>query len=644
MAKKKVVSREILFQPAACLSVQIDPTGKRLLYAGASVDGAVNLYLCENLTLEQPKPLTTYTDAEIKEFYWACRGDKILYLRDDRGKGHFQINCIDLKNGSQSALTPHIQSAHIKVFKLNEDSDKAALGIKQLGSLFHDVYLIDLNTYSLSLLLKNEQFTHFVFDDALNIAAKVRLHEDNSFTVIGEKNQPLFTIPAEDAYHSELLDYSTNEQALYLLDSRGRDTTALKKFRSNQQETAIAADSKSDIHEVLFENGKPVAYATYDQTKKWHTLEQSERKHLDLLSNKLGSNFSIASSRANSRVVENMLPRSGREFWLYSKQDQSLHRLFSPSSSEEASNMYPFEIFSRDGMRLVCYLTLPNDHDIEGRPDQPLPMVVIPHGGPFKVRDYLQHSPFHQWLASRGYAVLSVNFRSSCGFGKAFANAGNGQWGKKSHLDVIDAVNWCIKQKIALPEKIAIFGKSYGGFEALASLVFSPETFTCAVAICGPSSLMTVLKNVPLFWEFNTTPFSSHKKVYTKYGFFRNMGGDPNTADGRAYLESCSPLNFVDNIQKPLLLVHGMNDPIVAASESQQIFDVMAAKNLQVRLATFSDEGHGIFKFANMMCYLYLSELLLAKHLGGEVEPLDEKWLEKSSLQFYEKVSSQMDA
>ena len=144
--------------------------------------------------------------------------------------------------------------------------------------------------------------------------------------------------------------------------------------------------------------------------------------------------------------------------------------------------------------------------DLGGKAKTPLPLVIIPHGGPFKVRDVYEYSPYHQWLANRGYAVLSVNFRLSSGFGKDFVNAGNGQWSKKAHEDILDAVQWCIDEKIAEEGKIAVLWASYGGYEALVSLTFSSDTFACAVSLCGPSNLKTVLDKCPFFWE---RPFRS---------------------------------------------------------------------------------------------------------------------------------------
>lgn len=290
-------------------------------------------------------------------------------------------------------------------------------------------------------------------------------------------------------------------------------------------------------------------------------------------------------------------------------------------------------VSARDGQKLICYYTLPKEVDKGGYVDRSIPLVVVPHGGPFKVRDKFQFNRNHQWLASCGYAVLSVNFRLSSGFGKAFVNAGNGEWGGKAHLDVIDAVEACIAQGIAERGKLAVFGGSYGGYESLACLTSTPDCFTCCVAISAPSNLKTVLDNVPKFWEFTSSPLSDKLVFFTKQAFITSMGGNPDDPKGFQYLQKCSPLNYLDGIKAPLLLVHGKNDHVVAEKESEQIYNSMKASNKKVTYILFPDEGHRFAKFANEMMYLDHAERFLSQHLGGGYRPVDPSILAGSSAQ-----------
>lgn len=393
------------------------------------------------------------------------------------------------------------------------------------------------------------------------------------------------------------------------------------------KENVLGGQTFSDVDEVIFVDGKPKAYASYYTQKKWHILDSSIEKDIRFLEDKVGSNFELLSQSEDDKIwiVSSSIPDKGEHFWVYHKETSTL-TLLAPygaeaRSGEDFSKMYEMVATARDGEKLVCYYTLPKEHDKSGHVDSPLPLVVVPHGGPFKVRDKFEFNRYHQWLASCGYAVLSVNFRLSSGFGKAFVNAGNGQWGGKAHLDVIDATEACITKGITAKGKLAIFGESYGGYESLASLTFSPDYFTCCAAICGPSNLKTVLGSVPDFWEFTAKPLADKTMFFTKQAFITSMGGDPEDEAGAEYLEKCSPLNYLDKITAPLLLVHGKNDHVVAENESRQIYESMKKNHKDVTYILFPDEGHRFANFSNKLMYLNQVELFLSQHLDGKYSP-----------------------
>ena len=277
---------------------------------------------------------------------------------------------------------------------------------------------------------------------------------------------------------------------------------------------------------------------------------------------------------------------------------------------QDLAKMVPVIIKSRDGLDLVSYYTLPlrSDSNTDGKPDVPLPMVLDVHGGPW-ARDDWGYNPQHQWLANRGYAVLSVNFRGSTGFGKNFTNAGNLEWGRKMQNDLIDAVEWAVQQGIADPEKIAIMGGSYGGYATLAGLTFTPDTFNCGVDIVGPSNLTSLLQSIPPYWK------PELDQLTTRVGDFR-------TEDGKKLLGERSPLTYVDRIARPLLIAQGANDPRVKQNESDQIVKAMQAKNLPVTYVLYADEGHGFVRPENRLSFYAIAEAFLAEHLGGKYEPI----------------------
>ena len=212
-------------------------------------------------------------------------------------------------------------------------------------------------------------------------------------------------------------------------------------------------------------------------------------------------------------------------------------------------------------------------------------------------------------LANRGYAVLSVNFRGSTGLGKNFINAANGEWAGKMHDDLIDAVNWSIENGIADKDKIAIMGGSYGGYSALVGLTFTPDVFACGIDIVGPSNLVTLMENPPPYW-MPIMPMMTTRV------------GDNTTDEGKKLLESRSPLFFVDNIQRPLLIGQGANDPRVKQSESDQIVEVMNRKEIPVTYVLYPDEGHGFDRPENDVSFYAICEAFLAEHLGGRAESI----------------------
>jgi dipeptidyl aminopeptidase/acylaminoacyl peptidase len=274
--------------------------------------------------------------------------------------------------------------------------------------------------------------------------------------------------------------------------------------------------------------------------------------------------------------------------------------------------MHPLVIKSRDDLNLVSYLTLPpgSDSDGNGRPEKPVPMVLNVHGGPWG-RDSWGFDSEHQLYANRGYAVLSVNFRGSTGFGKNFVNAGDKEWAGKMHDDLIDAVDWAIKEKVAQPDKIAIMGGSYGGYATLVGLTFTPDKFACGVDVVGPSNIVTLLKTIPPYWA-------------PAIEMFKTRVGDFTTEEGRKLLESRSPLNFVEKITKPLLIAQGANDPRVKQSEADQIVEAMKQKDSPVTYVLFPDEGHGFARPENSLAFTAVTEAFLARFLGGRYEAIGE--------------------
>jgi dipeptidyl aminopeptidase/acylaminoacyl peptidase len=349
-------------------------------------------------------------------------------------------------------------------------------------------------------------------------------------------------------------------------------------------------------------------------------LDPDYRDDFDYLTRESRGDLTITSMSQDRRqwIVAYQYDDAPLEYFHYDRAARRARRLFSSTQAWEGLPYVPMEpviIRARDGLELVCYLSRPRD----APPNQRLAMVLLVHGGPW-ARDAWGLYADHQWLANRGYAVLSVNYRGSTGFGKAFVNAANLEWAGKMHDDLIDAVDWAVAQQIADPARVAIMGTSYGGYSALVGVTFTPEKFACAVDLVGPSNLVTLLNTIPEYWM----TWKSLWKVRT---------GDYTTEAGRRFLEERSPLNRADRIVRPLLIGQGANDVRVKASESEQIVAAMQQHGIPVTYVYYRDEGHGLGRPENRRSFKAVAEAFLAAHLGGHCEPVGDDF-ENSTIEF----------
>ena len=352
------------------------------------------------------------------------------------------------------------------------------------------------------------------------------------------------------------------------------------------------------IQAVAFDRLRPV----------WKVLDPSIQADWDALANIAPGTMTLAGRDLADRtwIVSFDTDVAGMNYYAYDRSTKKATFLFSASPKFEEFTLAPvkaFEIRSRDGLSLPCYLTLP-----VGVPSRSLPMVLYVHGGPW-ARDFWGFEPNAQWLANRGYAVLQVNYRGSAGFGKSFLMAARKQFAGKMHDDLIDAVNWAVGEGIADPKRIGILGASYGGYATLVGLSFTPDVFVCGVDIVGPSNLVTLVESFPDYWK----PFLSAR--------WYPIVGDPSNPEDRKDMLARSPITRVDRIRAPLLVGQGANDPRVKQAESDTIVAALRKRGVPVEYIVFPDEGHGFARPENQLKFSTAAEAFLAKHLGGRFEP-----------------------
>jgi dipeptidyl aminopeptidase/acylaminoacyl peptidase len=497
------------------------------------------------------------------------------------------------------------------------------VGLNNRDPKWHDAWVIDIRTGKGRMVFKNEAgYGGFVADDDFNIRYAMKDTPDGGFNWVrigaDGKATDYMTIPGDDSLTTTIAGFDTAGTTLYGFESRGRDKSALVTFDpTTGKPTVIGESGKADVSALIAHpvTGKVLGYGANFLKTTWTAIDPSIKGDLDFLNANVKGEWEITSQTDDGKTwLVFVDPVTEPAYYaLYNRQARAVTKLFTIRPKLEGaplSPMYPVVIKSRDGMELVSYLTLPRGSDAnnDGKPDKALPMVLYVHGGPW-ARDEYGYNPTHQWLANRGYAVLSVNYRGSTGFGKGFTNAGDRQWGRKMHDDLIDAVEWAVKGGIAPRDKIAIMGGSYGGYATLAGVTLTPTTFACGVDIVGPSNLQTLLSTIPPYWA----------------SFFENFArrvGDPRTEEGRALLRERSPLTYADKIVRPLLIGQGANDPRVKQAESDQIVTAMKARNIPVTYVLYPDEGHGFAEPANRTSFYAVSEGFLSQCLGGRFEPV----------------------
>ena len=617
-----LIPREALFGNPTKAGGQLSPDGKWISWL-APLDGVLNVWIAPVATPTQGRSITSSTDRPIRQAFWSPDSRSVLYVQDKAGDENFLLYGVDIDSGQERTLTP-FENTRVQIVGASTlQKDKLLVGLNNRDARFHDVHSLDLNTGELTEVLRNDSYAGFLADNNLKLRMAVRPNAGGGtdFFRIAEnkvEDKPFASTTLADALTTSPAGYTTDGKTLYWIDSRDRNTAALiAEDTASGERRIVAENDKADIGGTLRDpvTGVVEAWSVNYLKPEWIASDPDIAKSLDLLRDQLEGEF-VVQSRTDADdlwLIGNDPVTAPARTWLFDRTTNALTPLYTTRPELEGAPLQPvqpLEIRSRDGLTLPSYLTLPpgSDSDGDGRPDQPMPTVLLVHGGPW-ARDTYGYNATHQWLANRGYAVLSTNFRGSTGFGKEFIEAGNLEWGAKMQDDLADAAAWAVAEGVAQPDRIAIMGGSYGGYATLAGLAFTPDRYACGVDIVGPSNLETLLKTIPAYWEPIVRQF--HDRM-----------GDPNTPEGLALLKARSPLYKAGDIQRPLLIGQGANDPRVNKAESDQIVDAMKAKGIPVTYVLFPDEGHGFAKPQNNIAFNAVAENFLSTCLGGRAEPV----------------------
>ena len=609
-----LIPREVLFGNPERASVQISPDGTMLSFR-APVEGVMNAWV-QSLEGGEARPLTTYTDRPIGSLSWAWNGEQLLFTKDKGGDENFHVYSVDIDDSEIRDLTP-VEGARAGIADASRDRpDDIIVVMNDANPQYMSVYRVNTRTGDRTLVERNDGYLGYILDDDWNVRVRVAMNDDgalvNELRDLGsEQWYEFMTIPSDEMMTTTVSGFSKDGTRLYGASSLGRDKAALVWWEPRKggaaSPTIVFESDKADVSGGVAnpDTYEPEAVTVNYLRPEWTVLDESIAPDIAALKKLDQGDFNISSrSKDNTKWIVAYNGDTGPpRYWLWDRVKQQGEFLFTTWPALEGrrlSSMKGVEIPTRDGLTMPSYLTVP-----EGSDGKNLPMVLFVHGGPW-ARDHWGYNPYHQWLANRGYAVLSPNFRGSTGFGKSFVNAGDREWYGKMQDDLNDAVAWAVEQGIADPKRIAIMGGSYGGYAALAGLTRDPELFACGVDIVGPSHVATLLESMPPYWK------PMIKMFETRVG----------SLEEPALLDAISPLTHVEYINKPLLIGQGANDPRVKIAESDQIVAAMNKRGLPVTYVVFPDEGHGFHNPKNNMAFNAVTEAFLAEHLGGKAEPV----------------------
>ena len=619
--------RTVFFSNPDRTRVRISPDGKSLAFL-ANENGVLNVFVTPLGDVTKAKAVTHEPKRNLRLYEWSQDSKYVLWFQDKDGDENWRLHAVDLATSQDRELAA---SDGVQVVLDNTSPKRpgeVVIGINDRDKRYHDLYVLDLKSGKKTLLQKNDGFERFVVDDDFNVRFGLKPREDGGVDVQVPDTKggrpagawsTFTTIPMEDHVTTDLVDFDKTGQTLYMLDSRGRNTAAVVTLDLKTKKTnVILDDGAADVESLLIHPTNKTlqaAEAQYDRTR-WHIIDRSIQPDFDFLRGVGEGDIAVTSRSLDDKHWIVAYGTEGATRYYRFDRDKPERKADFLFVSHDAlaklalAKMIPVTIKSRDGLDLVSYLTLPPNADPQGNGSAraPLPLVVFVHGGPW-ARDSFGLNPTVQWLVSRGYGVLQVNYRGSTGFGKNFVNAANHEWAAKMHDDVMDGVKWAVDKKIADPSKIAIFGGSYGGYETLVGLTFTPDAFACGVDVVGPSNLNTLLASIPPYWA---SAFEDMTKRI----------GDPRTEDGKKLLTERSPLSRAAAIKKPLLIGQGKNDPRVKQAEADQIVTAMQKNHIPVTYALYPDEGHGFARAENKKSFNAVMEIFLAQCLGGSYQPI----------------------
>lgn len=617
-----LIDRQVFFDDPEISGGRLSPDGTYISFL-RPYNETRNIWIKDrDASFDDAIPVTDQTERPIMSYFWSRDGRFLLYVMDNGGDENFNIYAVSARDAAVGTIPEarnitNMEGVRAQIYHVSrEDHDLMFVGLNDRDRSWHDLYKLKISTGELEKIRENtNRYTSWIFDNDDNLRMATRSRQDGTgelWRLDDDGETMLYSWSVlETAYPSA---FKADNQHLYLVSNAEEDTNFTQLYLMNIETGEMELVEKDPENKADFgglsvsEKTLEVLYTSYtdERTRRYFKNDEYE-KHFNTVKEELGDvEISFFNTTSDERywLVNAWSDTDPGSVYLYDRESSELTFQYKPRpelNTEHLSPMTSVRYPSSDGMEIQAYLTLP-----KGMDDKNLPLIVMPHGGPW-ARDYWSYNSYAQFLANRGYAVLLPNFRGSTGFGKAFLNAGNQQWGELMQDDITWGVKYLIDQGIADPERIGIFGGSYGGYATLAGLAFTPDLYAAGVSFVGPSNLITLLNSIPPYWE--AMRITLHTRM-----------ADPATPEGQEWLTKASPLNAADSISAPLMVVQGQNDPRVLKAESDQIVVALRDRGFPVEYLNAPDEGHGFARPLNNMAFVAAMEKFFAEHLGGRYQ------------------------
>jgi len=599
-----MIPLEDFFRKPERVAVRLSPRGDRLAWL-APWERRLNLFV-RDLESGETRRVTAARERDLGGYTWV-NNSRLVYVQDSGGDENFRLHAVGYEGSNPLDLTPWDGVKCDIVDDLEDIDDEILFQMNRRQPEVFDVYRLDVNTGEMTMIAENPgNVQTWITDHDGRLRLALTTDGVNTSVLYREReSEPWRTVATYDFKESARpLLFTFDNCAVYVSSNVGRDRAAIFRYdlASGREVELLFEHDEVDVHRLLHSKARKTVTGVAFETDRlrYRFFDETRRRVQEFVDEQLPGheNHLVCGSRDELRfVVYSGSDRTRGSYHLLDVEPLQLRKLFDASpwlDARELAAVEPVRFRSADGLTLRGYLTLP-----ARGPRRGLPLVVHPHGGPWH-RDSWGFDPEVQFLASRGYAVLQVNFRGSTGFGRRFLEAGFGQWGLAMQDDLTDAVGWAVAEGIADASRVAIYGGSYGGYAALSGLTRTPDLYACGISYVGVSNLFTWIRAFPPYWK----PFL--EMIY-------EMVGHPERDAER--LRATSPYFNADRIRVPLLVAQGANDPRVRKEESDQIVEALRGRAVPVEYLVKNNEGHGFQNEENVFDFYRAMEAFLARHL-----------------------------